>query len=57
MVQPGAGLTQLDLDFGIRDTLFDSIFTAVPVSETPELDSHTPRQAGSVRAYRSDEDM
>jgi hypothetical protein len=57
MVQPGAGLTQLDLDFDNTDTLFDSIFTAVPVSETPELESHTPRQTGSVRAYQSDEDM
>jgi hypothetical protein len=57
MVQPGAGLTQLDLDFDNTDTLFDSIFTAVPVPQDIELESHTPRQTGSVRAYQSDEDM
>ncbi|KAH0293789.1 hypothetical protein KCU62_g885, partial [Aureobasidium sp. EXF-3399] len=57
MVHPGAGLTQLDLNLDNTDTLFDSIFTAVPVPQTIELENHTPRQTGSVRTYRSDEDM
>jgi len=57
MVHPGAGLTQLDLNLDNTDTLFDSIFTAVPLPQTIELENHTPRQTGSVRTYRSDGDM
>ena len=57
MVQPGAGLTQLDLDLESTDTLFDSIFTAVPVPQTIDIGNHTPRQTGSVRVYRSDQEM
>jgi hypothetical protein len=55
MVHPGAGLTQLDLNLDNTDTLFDSIFTAVPIPQILEAESH--RQTGSVRAYRSNEDM
>lgn len=57
MVHPGAGLTQLDFNLDNTDTLFDSIFTAVPVPQTIELEDHKPRQTGSVRTYRSDGDM
>jgi hypothetical protein len=57
MVHPGAGLTQLDLNLDNTDSLFDSIFTAVPIPQSVEIESHTPRQIGSVRTYRSNEDM
>jgi hypothetical protein len=57
MVQPGGGLTQLDLDLDGTDTLFDCIFPAVHVPQTTELEDDTPRQTGSVRVYLSDEDM
>jgi hypothetical protein len=57
MVQPGGGLTQLDLNLGNTDTLLDGIFSAVPVSQSAELEDDTPRQRGSVRVYQSDEDM
>lgn len=57
MIHPGAGLTQLDLDFDNTDTLFDSVFTAVPVPQTVDSKDHILRQAGSVRTYRSDSDM
>jgi hypothetical protein len=57
MVQPGGGLTQLDLGLDDTDTLFDNIFPGVPVPQTTELEDDTSRQTGSVRLYRSDEDM
>jgi hypothetical protein len=57
MVQPGGGLTQLDLDLGHTEILFDSIFSAVPVSQSTELEDDTPRRTDSVRVYQSDEDM
>lgn len=57
MVHPGAGLTRLDLNLDNTDSLFDSIFTALPIPQSVEMESHTPRQTGSVRAYRSNEDM
>ncbi|KAI4723137.1 hypothetical protein E4T48_00383 [Aureobasidium sp. EXF-10727] len=57
MVKPGAGLTQLDLGLDNTDTLFDSIFTAVPASQTTGLESHTPRRSGSARTYQSNGDI
>jgi hypothetical protein len=57
MIQPGAGLTQLDMNFDSTDTLFDSIFSAVQAPQSPQLKDDTPRQTDSVRVYRSDEDM
>jgi hypothetical protein len=57
MVQPGGGLTQLDFDLDNTDTLFDSIFPAVHVPQTTGLEDDRPRQTGSVRVYRSDEDL
>lgn len=57
MINPGAGLTQLDLNLDNTDTLFDSIFTAAPIPQAIELDNNAPRQTGSVRRYQSDSDM
>lgn len=57
MIYPGAGLTQLDLNFDNTDSLFDRVFTAVPAPQTIDSKDHILRQPGSVRTYRSDSDM
>ncbi|KAI4846668.1 hypothetical protein E4T44_04933 [Aureobasidium sp. EXF-8845] len=57
MVQPGGGLTQLDLDLDNTNTLFDNIFPAVSVPQPIGQEDDTLRQTGSVRVYRSDEDI
>ncbi|KAI5255326.1 hypothetical protein E4T42_01894 [Aureobasidium subglaciale] len=57
MVKPGAGLTQLDLNFDNTDTLFDSIFTAAPLPRAIDQQDDIPRKTVSVRRYRSDSDI